>query len=143
MQSTCFIHANGLSAILAILSQVLRGADHAMVGVIHIAIPFSASQGRVGWRLAGVSTAGRRSSSLQGRIHGVPRQTPPDPEKPKIEAGRLYLRGLTGPVPVPVQGSAAMVGRRGMAWQKDSDRAQGSAQPWRLARSRKAAWAWG
>ena len=39
-----------------------------------------AAQGRIGWRLAGVSTAGMRSSSLQGRIHGVPRQTPPDPD---------------------------------------------------------------
>jgi hypothetical protein len=35
-----------------------------------------------------VSTAGMRSSSLQGRIHGVPRQRPPDPEKPKTDARR-------------------------------------------------------
>jgi hypothetical protein len=35
--------------------------------------------GRVGWRLAGVSTAGMRSPSLHGCIYGVPRQTSPDP----------------------------------------------------------------
>ena len=39
----------------------------------------SAATGRVGWRRAGVSTAGMLSPSLQGCIHGVPRPTSPGP----------------------------------------------------------------
>ncbi len=46
----------------------------------------SAATGRVGWRRAGVSTAGMRSPSLQGRIHGAPRPPSPGPDNPAITA---------------------------------------------------------
>ncbi len=44
----------------------------------------SAATGRAGWRRAGVSTAGMRSPSLQGRIHGAPRPPSPGPDNPAI-----------------------------------------------------------
>ncbi len=47
-------------------------------------LSFPVLSGRVGWCLAGVSTAGMLSSSLQGRIHGVPHQAPADPERPEL-----------------------------------------------------------
>ena len=40
-------------------------------------LPGLSREGRVG--AGGVPKAGLLSSSLQGRIHGVPRQTPPGP----------------------------------------------------------------
>ncbi len=46
----------------------------------------SAATGRAGWRRAGVSTAGMRSPSLQGRIHGAPRPPSPGPDNPPITA---------------------------------------------------------
>jgi hypothetical protein len=50
-----------------------------------VAYPLLSSMGRVGGRLVGVSSARMQSSRHRGRIYGLPRQTPPDPEKPKMD----------------------------------------------------------
>ncbi len=50
----------------------------------------SAATGRAGWRRAGVSTAGMRSPSLQGRIHGAPRPPSPGPDNPAITDPGYY-----------------------------------------------------
>jgi hypothetical protein len=68
----------------------------------------STATGRVGWRRAGVSTAGMLSPSLQGCIHGVPRPPSPGPdnltviglryhhEEPIAEAGGLMASEVAG-----------------------------------------------
>ena len=70
----------------------------------------SAATGRVGWRRAGVSTAGMRSPSLQGRIHGAPRPPSPGPdnltviglryhhEEPIAEAGGLMASNVAAKI---------------------------------------------
>ena len=64
--------------------------------------PSPAHLGRAGWWLAGVSTAGMLSSSLQGPIHGVPPQTPPGPENRKLRGSgypmAILLPGLIPPI---------------------------------------------
>lgn len=65
--------------------------------------PSPAHLGRAGWWLAGVSTAGILSSSLQGGFHGVTRQPPdafrpekPDNHPPSVQAEVLADRSRPG-----------------------------------------------